>query len=205
MEANNLTKDKLTLSNIKQDLDKVAYVGISNVDEWRSAYYVPITMIAIIVGVLLKSVWIGILIFSVAAYHIVMYVMAHNKYCAQRKTVKDILDRGDISISVEKLSSISEETIYEPHMHHGFHRAHSDSLKEVTFFYFESGVRWRVPDCQHYEWSAECYLSSTGLKNISVEGNEFFFVTLQGHSEVAYVYPSKLFELDEVLKQNNSH
>lgn len=195
-----MQKDKLTLANVRQDLDKIAYTGLSNVEQWRSAYYVPITILAVMVEVLLKNIWIGLLIFSVAAYHIVMYVIEYKKYRAQKKAITDILDRGDISISVERFSHIADETIYEPHIH----GKHAHSTKEVTFFYFESGTSWRVPRVdKHYEWSSECYLTSIGLKNISVGGNEFFYVSLQGHHDIAYIYPCKLFELDESLKKNN--
>ena len=58
-----------------------------------------------------------------------------------------------------------------------------------------------MPDVlKHYDWSKEYNLSSEGLKNISVEGNEFFYVSLQGHPDVAYVYPCKFFELDKGLE-----
>ena len=199
-----MQKDKLTLANIQNDLDKIAYTNISNVGEWRSSYYIPITILAVMVGVLLKNIWVGLLIFSVAAYHIVMNFMEYKKYAEQKKAIKDVLDRGDISISVEKLSHISVETIYEPHTHSTVRGSHTHATKEVTLFYFESGVSWRVPKVdKHYEWSSECYLSSIGLINISVSGNEFFYVTLQGHHEIAYVYPCKLFELDERLRAHN--
>ncbi len=197
-----MQKDKLTLANIRQDLDKIANAKISNVGEWRSAYYIPITILAVMIGILLKNIWIGLLIFSVAAYHIVMNIIEYRKHGVQEKAITDILNRGDISISVERLSHVSNETIYEPHTH----GKHTHKTKEVTFFYFESGISWRVPNVdKHYEWSSECYLSSIGLINMSVSGNEFFYITLQGHHDIAYVYPCKLFELDESLREHNLH
>ena len=195
-----MQKDKLTLANVRQDLDKIANAKISNVGEWRSAYYIPITILAVMIGILLKNIWIGLLIFSVAAYHIVMNVIEHRKHGEQEKAITDILDRGDISISVERLSHIAHETIYEPHTH----GKHTHVTKEVIFFYFESGISWRVPSVdKHYQWSSKCYLSSTGLINMSVSGNEFFYVALKGNHDIAYIYPCKLFELDESLKKNN--
>ena len=79
------------------------------------------------------------------------------------------------------------------------------STKEAIFFHFEGGSTWRVPSfpkfVKHYEWSREFSLSSEGLYNTSLKGNEFYFVAIQGASEVTYIYPCKFFELSEQLKK----
>ena len=197
-----MTKETLTLSGITHDLKTVAYNNLSNAEEWRLSYIVSITVIAITVGALLKALWPGLLIFAVAAYHIVRYVMELRKYIASRNAIDSVIHRGDISISVEQLSHIADETIYEPHQH----GKHSHATKQITVFYFNSGASWKVPDIyqRHYEWSREFHLSSEGLKNVSVAGNDFFYVSLQGYPHVVYVYPCKLFELDSQLKTNSN-
>ena len=53
---------------------------------------------------------------------------------------------------------------------------------------------------EHYVWSKDYCLSSKGLDNISLQGDEFFYISLRGYYNVAYIYPCKLFELDETLK-----
>ncbi len=193
----NMKKEILTLSGITQDLKKNATANMSNAEKWRFSYIIPETLIALIVGIVLKNIWIGLLVFSFAAYHIVLYVRAYRNFKAQKKKITDTIDRKDISISVEKLSHIALETIYEPHNV----GARGKATKTVTLFYFMSGSSWRVPDvAKHYAWSKDHYISSKGLKNISVSGDEFYYVSLQGHYGIAYIYPCKNFVLDCNLK-----
>ena len=212
MRYKRMHKEKLTLFNIKYDLHKVASFKFSNASDWRFSYIVPITLLAIMIGVLTKSILIGLLIFSFAVYHIVLYIPSCKEYFRQKKAIKEAIDRRDISISAEKLSHIGTERIYEPHM--GGRSIHK--FKDVKFYYFVSGTRWRLPivynrnasgtlwrrheGYKHYGWSKEYYLSSEGLQNISVEGNEFYYISLQGHYDIAYIYPRKIFELDADLK-----
>lgn len=191
-----MKKETLSLLYVKQDLERSLKFTVSNKSEWRQAYYVPITAIALIVGIYLKNVWIGLLIFSFAAYHIVRYVLESREYRALKKEILDALSRGDISVSVEKLDHIAEDRIYEPH----FGKTNS---KLVSFFYFESGRSWRLPNIvKHYKWSREYCVSNEGLRNISLQGDKFYFVSLQGYDEVAYIYPFKTFVLDERIDKN---
>lgn len=172
---------------------------MSNIEEWRFAYIVPITLLAVMLGILLGSVWIGLLIFSVAVYHIVVYIKEQKEYKAQKKQLKELFERGGISVSVDTLSHISRETIYEPRLR----GRHSHSLKEITVFYFNSGDSWRMPlRSRHYGWSKTYFVSSKGLLNISIPGNKFYFVYLQGHYEISYIYPCEYFVLGEDLKNN---
>ncbi|MBO7762390.1 MAG: hypothetical protein J6T24_06300 [Clostridia bacterium] len=52
---------------------------------------------------------------------------------------------------------------------------------------------------KHYAWSREYCLSSTGLWQTSVEGNEFYVISLQGHPDIRYIYPKKFFKLSASL------
>ena len=161
------------------------------------SYIIPIVGLSIFVGVYFKQILLAFLIFAVAAYHIVQYVRDVIEYKAHKKELMSLVDRGDISISIEKFSHIAEETIYEPHT---TSRGHTKNYRDVKMFYFESGVSWRMQSYWHYEWSKEYYLSAEGLINTSVGGNEFFYITLKGEHDISYIYPCKLFELDEKLK-----
>lgn len=195
-----MTKETLTLSNIVNDLRSIAFFNLSNVEEWRFSYIIPITLLAVIIGIILKSIWVGLLIFSAAAYHIVCYVMEYKSYKAKKKAIADILDRGDISICIEKLSHIAEETIYEPRTH----GRHSHVTKTITVFYFMSGGSWRLPNVRkYYEWSKDYFISSKGLENISISGDEFFRVSLRGYYDIAYIYPCKFFVLGSDLNSKN--
>lgn len=191
-----MTKDKITLDAIRQDLKKIVLWQMSNKEEWRLSRIIPITLLAITLGLLLERVWVGVLVFLFATPHIIRYVIECKEYRAQKKAVLALIERGDISISVERLSHIATETIYEPHSV----RKSTRSTKTIKRFYFEGGAQWRLPPFnKHYEWSEELYLSARGLYNTSIGGEEFFFVSLQGHYDVAYIYPCDFFELDDAL------
>lgn len=194
-----MKKEKILLSNIIQDLKIVADFQISNTADRRLVYIIPATLLSVILGFLSKNFWIALAIFTVAAYHIVRYAIEYKDYRAQKKSINDVLERGDVSVSVEQLNSISEELIYEPHRN----LTNTKLARATTFYYFASGKSWRVPNVlKHYKWSMEYYVSTEGLKNISIEGDEFYFVSLQGNHNIAYIYPCKNFELEESLRKN---
>ena len=195
-----MKKESLKLENIKKDLQSVAYEKRGNAEEWRFSYIVPFTALAVLVGILFESIPLGLLAFSLAAYQIFLFVRETKKHRDIKKALNGAIERGDISISMEILSHVSEETIYEPHIHTRGGRIDRDVTKDVSVLYFMSGGSWRIPKGRLYEWSSDYYLSPEGLKNISVQGNEYFYVCLQGYYDVAYAYPGKFFELDESLK-----
>ena len=194
-----MKKEKITLEDIKQDLMKTVNSQLSNKSDWRFSYIVPITLLAVMAGVLLKNVIVGLLIFAVAAYHIVRYVIEYREHKKGKLAIISLVERGEISISNEVFSHIANETIYEPHR--VVRRARA--TKVITVYYFNSGSSWRVPNIdKHYAWSKEFYISSKGLENLSISGDEFYIVSLQSHQEIAYIYPCKNFELDANLKSN---
>ncbi len=197
-----MQKETLKLSNIKKDLELVAFCNIYNKEDWKLYPAMSIVAFAVLIGYFLKTFWTVVAI-PFAIPYLISYIKDRIKYSSQKKELSDTLDRGDVSITLLKLSHIAKETIYEPHTHRrtmGRH-SHRHSTKTVTFFHFISGSSWRVPNVlKHYEWSNKYYLSKEGLENISLAGNEFYYITLQGHSEVSYIYPCKYFELDGELK-----
>ena len=194
-----MKKEKLTLEAIKQDLMKMINFQLSNKTDWRFSYIIPVTLLAVMAGILLKNVIIGLLIFSIAAYHIVLYVIEYREHKQSKLAIISLVERGEISISNEVFSHIANETIYEPHRV----GRRTRSTKTITVYYFNSGSSWRVPNVdKHYAWSNEFYISSKGLENISIAGDEFYFVSLQANHEIAYIYPCKNFELDATLKNN---
>lgn len=193
-----MKKETLLLSNITNDLKAVVDSQIMNIVKWRFTYIVPVTLLSIIYGALLKNIWISLLIFSVAAYHIVRYIIEYRNFIVKKKTVKSVVDRTDVCITIEKLSHFATDQVYEPHFFDGRGRA----AKTVRYYYFESGCRWRVPDVdKHYRRSKDYYISSKGLENTSIQGDEFYFISLQGYQDIAYIYPCKNFELDKSLEK----
>lgn len=196
-----MTKEKLTIENARQDLFKVLECRKSNAAVWRFTYIVPITMLAVSIGIILRRIWIGLLIFSVALYHIVRLVVDSRRQSAVQKQLESSVKRGDFSVSKEILSHIAEETIYEPH----WGRRTTHTTKIITVYYFSSGAQWRLPWVdKHYEWSKDFYLSSKGLENTSVSGDEFYFISLQGNQEIGYIYNTKLFDFQDAMPDRSS-
>lgn len=190
-----MQKDKLNLQNIKKDLDSIIFLREFISEDRRMDYVFPLVLISLILIFALKLVWIGLLILLLPAYHIFRLVLEKLQCRSKRKALMDAVERSDISISVEKLSHLSRETVYEPRL------STRNDTKEISVLYFMSGCSWRIPNFhKHYSWSKNYYISAKGLENIAVPGNEYFFISLQGHSEIAYVYPCDFFELDESLK-----
>jgi len=189
-----MKKEKLTLEAIKSDLIKIANYQVGNKTEWRFSYIAPLTALAIFLGILTKNVLIGIAIFCVAAYHIVRYVLEYKEYKAKKAAILSLISRGEISVSTETFSHIANEVVYEPRKKH--------NTKTITLYHFDGGSSWRAPFFRkHYEWSKEHFISSKGLENISLRGDEFYFVSLQAHRDIAYIYPCKHFELDKALEK----
>ena len=193
-----MKKETLTLEAIKSDLIKIVNYQVSNKAVWRFSYSVPFTALAIFLGVFTKNIFIGMAVFCVAAYHIVRFIMEYKAYKIQKAAILSVIERGEISITTETFSHIANDVIYEPHRV----GRRAKSTKTITLYHFNGGSSWRAPlFAKHYEWSKEYYISSNVLENISIKGDEFYFVSLQSHHDIAYIYPCKNFEIDENLKK----
>ncbi|MBQ9736692.1 MAG: hypothetical protein IJV96_07915 [Clostridia bacterium] len=197
-----MQKEKLNLINVKTDLSHVLAEQTENRAEARLTVIIPIAALAAVVGFLLDSVWIGVAIFALSFVEIYRYAVEKKEQRGKKKALEAALEKGDLSIAVKTLSHVAKETVYEPYTHTRTTGTHAHATKTITVFHFEGGGAWRVPKFDvHYPWSAAFYLSAEGLENTSVGGNEFFYISLQGHYEISYVYPCKFFELDESLKK----
>ena len=193
-----MKKEILTLDAIKSDLIKIANHQMDNKTDWLFTYVVPITALAIFLGVFTKNIFIGIAVFCIAAYHIVRFIMEYKEYRTKKSAILSIIERGEISISKEIFSHVANEVIYEPHRV----GRRTNSTKTITLYHFDGGSSLRMPlFSKHYEWSKEYYISSKGLENISIKGDEFYFVSLQSYHDIAYIYPCKNFELDKNLEK----
>ena len=195
-----MKKETITLSNIQEDLALVARLQISNEGDGRLVFIFPLTLLAILGSIFLKSFWISLPFLAVAAYHAVRFVSEYRDYKAKMQKISGGIERGDVSISVERFSHVATETVIEPHQT----LTKTKITSVATFFYFEAGRRWRVPKVdKHYKWSKEYYVSTRGLENISLQGDEFFYVSLQGDFDIAYIYPCQSFALDTSLRPNS--
>ena len=193
-------RDIITLDNIKLDLSLVNHLNFENITRWRFAFSIPMTLLAILLGfaffIAFENIWIGVLLFLMPLYHIIQYLIACKKYILQKKAIYETMTRKDICISVEHLSHISKETIYEPY---GFLRGHA--TKEVSFLSFRSSIHWRLlRGGEFYKWSKEYCMNAYGIESTSISGDKFFLISLQLFQNITCVYPCKYFTLDENLK-----
>ena len=192
-----MKKEVLTLSNIRQDLSRFPRFYRYYSIEWRYIFFLLITPVAVLIGMVFKSLWAGLLVFTAAAYHIVRFVMACIHCAQQTRLIENACERSELSISVQRLRRIATEKIYEPHLATGIHKIHF--FKKVCFFEFDS-LRWRVPDdFRHYEWSDEFCVGPGVLKNAAVPEAEFICVTVKEYPDIAYVYPCQFFTPDKSL------
>ena len=193
-----MKKETLTLSNIKEDLMKIAKFELYNHRHWKLWYIIPVALPLLMLGIFLNNLWVYAIIFLIVVCGIIRYSVDYKKYSVKKHAIENLDDRKGISISVEKYDRLGVEIIFEPH----FNGIRITKHKTVSCIYFSSGGSWRVPDVdKHYKWSREYYISTKGLDNISLKGDEFFYVSLQGHYEIAYVYPLKFFELDKCFNE----
>lgn len=196
-----MQKEKLSLSNIAKDLKLSSNYPRNGKGEETGSYIPVLLILAFASWYYTRSVFLLIGILLIDGYLTLRYVMGNRDYWRKKKEIKDGITRGEIAISVEQFSHMARDSVYEPHRH----GRNTHYTKEVRCVYFLSGGSWRVPSVvKHYRWSREYFLSSQGMENISLVGDEFYYVSLKGYPEIAYIYPCKFFELDESLKESAS-
>jgi len=189
-----MTKEILTLPNVTWDLKTVADLKFFHILTWKLCFIISLSLIALIDSLWIRSVWICLPTAILAVYHIVRFLMAANRWRAEKKSIVEAVALGKISVSVETVSHIAEETVYESHPSLRGSRA----AKQISVLYFQSGGSFRIPEVEiHYPWSKEYYISTKGLINITRSGDEFYLISLTRHGEIAYVYPCKSFVVNE--------
>ncbi len=195
-----MQKETLTLEGIVHDLTRLVKWQPTDLNAYRTGSALIGAALTVATAVFSRHWWIAVLISLFPIYHIVCGVLEYRVSRTKKLAVREMLDRSDISIATVKLNTIREEYIYEPHGASGLHGPILRYKRLITVYYFSSGARFRVPPFRrHYEWSRDFYITSKGLKNMSAAGDEFYFVSLQGFYDVAYVYPCKRFELNKTL------
>ncbi len=153
----NIKKETIILEAIKHDLLKVVNLQLTHKRNWLFSQVIPITLLAVIVCILLNNIFINLIVFLIAAYHIVRYIIKYIECKKSKNEILSLTNCEDISISKEIFSHIASENIYEPHQFGSKAR----TTKQVNFYYFDGGTSWRVPNVsKHYSWSNEFYISS---------------------------------------------
>lgn len=198
-----MPKEALKIENVKKDLKRAATYRYGNTAEEYVTYFMPFVALAIFSYILFQALWLSLLLLAPAVFFIILYIPKRRKGKKELQAVHDAIERADFSVSVKTLLSIAKETVHEPHIvaRIGRNRAAIAQTRTAPVFYFEGGSGWRLyGNEKHYTWSTDNYLSTAGLLNLSLPGNEFYYIALQGYYDVSYVYPAKLFTLGEFEK-----
>lgn len=195
-----MKKDKIVLDAIKQDLLKVVNLQLSYKKTWLFDIIIPTTLFAGLLCILLHNIFICLLIILIAVFYISRYV---NKYIECKNCKNAILNLSnfeELSISKETFSHIAAEEIHEPYTYRPRRRNRVRVHPSVPVYYFNGSTAWQAPRVNnHYSWSTEFSFSPQGLDNISLAGDEFYFVEMQNYPDISYIYPCKYFELDTNL------
>lgn len=192
-----MKKEKITLDNIKEDLEYFAYLNMSKKAGLYVALLILAFILAFIAGMIVRSFLTGLLVMVIASiYPTVRLILEKSKRKKMQNTVRSVSTRKDISISVEELSHVSEETASRP--------SWSGSGRKVKLNYvwhFTSGAEWVKPLylSGFFHWSKELSFGESGFITTSVAGDKFYYVSLQSDPNINFIYPCKFFELDEKL------
>ena len=192
-----MEKQPLTLQNILHDLRIISKQNKNRHIPGLLCTAIMFAIFAVLTLIFLPIPLLIIAFLALTTYYTVRYLRERKDYADEAQVLRAALDRANISISIEKFSHVEKEILYEPHSVY-----HEGTKYPANFFYFSSGNNWRVPEIfRFYTWSKTHYLTFEGLQNISLAGDEFFYISLQGSPDISFIYPCKLFTLTKELEQ----
>ena len=202
-----MKKEELKFENIRKDLAKCKIMRPTRESSKWIGGVIVAPILAILAFTYMKFTeipfdlykWLAVPFAIIFVYSLVHYISeVREKRWQGKKTSHSTEKREDYSVSVEKLSHITEET-------YTVTRRRRHYIKTVRIYYFYSGISWREPEThRHYDWSTEYNFTPSGLYNTSVKDNEFYYITYKGASNSAYIYNTKFFELKDVKPKENT-
>ncbi len=182
-------REILTDGNVLSDLLEAEMLRHKKTTEGNKYRIASFLMYAVVVGILSKTLWIGLVISLGAVYHAVVL----SRKIREHKSNMASLRRGGFTVDSDFFSHISDESIVEPHLGGLSRSKKMTRYKRVTYFYFNN-CRFRLCFFKGFGWSRKYYMSLGGLKNISIAGDEFYVAVRASDGEVGQIYPKKLFE-----------
>lgn len=201
-----MKKETILFDNIKQDLLDLVKFNFTVKNDWRilliivcSFYSVLLFLLFWAIGEIYLGLIFGLGLFLLPAFHIIKITKSYLYYNSMKNYIQGITEREQISVSVETLSHITNEEIYEPYI--SFARIRT--YKKVCFLHFGSGS-WRVPGIISYRWNKELCIGPQTFENTSLKGDEFYYISLQGYPDITYIYPCKFFRLDNSLIKDDN-
>ena len=193
-----MEKQPLTLQNILHDLRIISKQNKNRRIPGLLCTAIMFAIFAVLTLIFLPIPLLIIAFLALTTYYTVRYLRERKDYADEAQVLRAALNRANISISIEKFSHVGQEYHYEPYTI----RQQEGTKSAAKFFYFSSGNNWRMPLIyRFYAWSKTHYLTYEGLQNISLAGDEFFYISLQGSPDISFIYPCKLFTLAKELEQ----
>lgn len=184
-------REVLTDGNILGDLLEAEILRHKRATEENKFRIGSFLVYAVAVGILSKTFWVGLIIALGSVYHAVML----SRKIKDHKSNMASLRSGGFTVDTDIFSHISDESIVEPHLGGLSRSKKMTRYRRVTYFYFNN-CRFRLCFFGGFRWSREYYLSVSGLKNISLSGDEFYVAVRACDGEVGQIYPKKLFEYE---------
>ncbi len=193
-----MTKEKITLKNVKADLLQYAKFYLKIKLEWRLLYLFPFVLIALPI-LLFVNVWIGLIPLLPALYHIAQLAYAVWEYKGRRAVIEAVSGRDGLAINTETVSHLARETVYEPHRN----KNRVKRTREAHVLYFSGSCSWRIPTSEEklYAWSKELWSTPEGISNRAVKGVEYLYIAVQGHPDLSFIYPLSFFSPDVSLQK----
>ena len=191
-----MDKELLTEKRVRMDLVRILEARRGRLLAWRLFYIVPGVPLAVLLGFLFDSVWIGLLALCYTVYHAVCLASEQRRHSKLGCQLFGGLGGGALTVTRERLSEIAEESVFD---HHRGLR-HHHTVRSARFFEFASGKRWRVtavgvPESR----SAMPDALPAGGGCTAVLGDEFYLVTMTDDPEIGMLYSTLEFELGEEL------
>ncbi|MBQ1213034.1 MAG: hypothetical protein IIX69_06395 [Clostridia bacterium] len=186
-----MVKEIITERMIKEDAEKYIKWQVDKKEDtaYMDSYFMYPLIFCPVVWIMFGWIF-GVLSLAAAALLFVPYLKQ------RKKLKKEIAWAEGLELEVRKEALISTytEEVYEPHYHKSYfsNRQRRHNYKRVTFLCFSTG-KWRVPE-ECYAWSKELKMSSEGVENSSVPGDEFWVVTVKGGGDVCAAYNTKFFK-----------
>jgi hypothetical protein len=182
-------REILTDGNILSDLLEAEILRHKKATEGNKYRIGSFLMYAVVIGILSKTLWIGLLISLGSVYHAVVLAGKIKEHESNMASLR----RGGFTVDTDFFSHISDESIVEPHLGGLSRSKKMTRYKRVTYFCFDN-CRFRLCFFKGFGWSRKYYMSPGGLKNISIAGDEFYVAVRACDGEVGQIYPKKIFE-----------
>ena len=184
-------RETLKYGNVLSDLLEAEILRHKKATEGNKFRIGSFLMYAVVIGILSKTLWVGLVISLGAVWHAVVLSMKIREHKSNMASLRG----GGFTVDTDAFSHLSDESIVEPHLGGLSRSKKMTRYKRVTYFYFNN-CRFRLCFFRGFEWSREYYLSVGGLKNITAAGDEFYVAVRACDGEVGQIYPKKLFEYE---------